>query len=95
MPGPEVLPAARARLDRALTFIANVHEPIMNTARVLFYFVGKSLMVDEASTSLQHVEAIYGEGCAAISAMFDHYEFPSTHDRHTAAVGGDFAFMKP
>ena len=63
VPG-EALAAVRATYDRALAFMANVHEPIMNAARMAFYYVAKSLMVDEASTGLQHVEAVLGKGCA-------------------------------
>ena len=86
--------AVRATYDRALAFMANVHEPIMNAARMAFYYVAKSLMVDEASTGLRHVEACLGKGCAAIAQMYDTCEFPSTHDKCVAAMSIDLVFSK-
>ena len=91
----EALVAVRATYDRALAFMANVHEPIMNVARTLFYYIAKSLMVDEASTGLQYAEAVCGQNFAAFAGMLDHYEFPSTHEKMTAAVTSDFVFCWP
>ena len=36
----------------------------VDAGRLLMYLIGKSLMVDEASTGLQHAEAVLGKGCA-------------------------------
>ena len=94
VPG-EALAAVRATYDRALAFMANVHEPIMNVARTLFYYVAKSLMVDEASTGLQYAEAVCGQNFAAVAGMFDHYEFPSTHEKMTATLSADLVLLYP
>ena len=94
VPG-EALAAVRATYDRALAFMANVHEPIMNGARVLFYLIAKSLMVDEASTGLQYAEAVCGQNFAAVAGMYDNYEFPSTHEKMTATLSADLALLYP
>ena len=94
VPG-EALAAVRATYDRALAFMANVHEPIMNVARTLFYFIAKSLMVDEASTGLQYAEAVCGQNFAAVAGMYDNYEFPSTHEKMTATLSADLALLYP
>ena len=91
----EALVAVRATYDRALAFMANVHEPIMNAARMAFYYVAKSLMVDEASTGLQYAEAVCGQNFAAVAGMYDNYEFPSTHEKMTATLSADLVLLYP
>ena len=91
----EALAAVRATYDRALAFMANVHEPIMNAARMVFYFIAKSLMVDEASTGLQYAEAVCGQNFAAVAGMYDNYEFPSTHEKMTATLSADLVLLYP
>ena len=55
----------RASYDRALAYMASVSGMRdVDAGRLLMYLIGKSLMVDEASTGLQHVEAVLGKGCA-------------------------------
>ena len=81
--------------DRARAFIASSDEPIMNAAHMCMFFIAKSLMVDEASTGLQYAEAVCGQNFAAVAGMLDHYEFPSTHEKMTAAVTADFCFICP
>ena len=96
IPGPDALVAVRATYDRALAFMHScADEPMMNVARGMFYLVAKSLMVDEASTGLQYWEAVCGQNFAAVAGMFDHYEFPSTHEKMTAAVNADFIYVWP
>ena len=53
LPGPEALVAMRATYDRALAFMQDLDDPIINAVHMAFYQVGKCLMVDEANTSLQ------------------------------------------
>ena len=87
IPGPDAFVAVRATYDRALAFMHScADEPMMNVARGMFYLVAKSLMVDEASTGVQHVEAVMLKGCAAITMMYEHYEYPCTHDKVIAAA---------
>ena len=89
MPGPEALVALRAMHDRALAFTGGVADhTVKNVAQLMLYFLGKSLMVDEASTGLQHAEGV----CAAIAVLYDHYEFPSTHEKLIAANSADHLF---
>ena len=80
--------------DRARAFIASSDEPIMNAAHMCMFFIAKSLMVDEASTGLQHVQACLLPKCAAISSMYDTFEFPSTHEQLISTAGIDFLFTK-
>ena len=96
MPGPEALVALRAMHDRALALTGGVADhTVKNVAQLMLYFLGKSLMVDEASTGLQYAEAVCGQNFAAYAGMLDHYEFPSTHEKMTAAVTADFCFICP
>ena len=95
IPGPaaEALATVRATYDRALSFIAGAHEPAMHGLRTHLFAVGKSLMVDEASTSLQQVEAVLGKDYSAIEELYETYEFPSTHEKLVAAASADCAFF--
>ena len=55
----------RASYDRALAYMASASgRDDVDAGRLLMYLIGKSLMVDEASTGLQHAEAVLGKGCA-------------------------------
>ena len=92
--GPEALDSVRATYYRLVAFIQDKHSPVINALRMAFYYVGKSLMVDEASASVQHVEAVFGKECAFISAAYEDYEFPSTHEALTKAASVDIVFFQ-
>ena len=39
------------------------------------------------------MEAVLGPDCAMISAVYDHYEFPSTREELTKLASMDIVFM--